>query len=645
MDSILPIDAVQKPERQVQVEHVDSVIIRFAGDSGDGIQLTGDQFTNTTAIAGNDLATFPDFPAEIRAPAGTLPGVSGFQLHFSSGEVFTPGDAPDVLVVMNPAALKVNLGDLRPRGILIVNTDSFGKRDLDKAGYTSNPLEDGSLSGYRLFQVDLTKLTLAALRDARLSQKERVRCKNFFALGMCYWMYSRSLEPTQEFIRKKFANKPDLVEANLLALKAGYAYCEATEVFQVHYEVPPAKLAPGVYRNISGNVALAYGFVAAGQKLGIPVFLGSYPITPASDILHELSRHKNFNVYTFQAEDEIAAVCAAIGAAYGGALGVTTSSGPGVALKGEAIGLAIMTELPLVICDIQRAGPSTGMPTKTEQADLLQAVFGRNSESPCVVVAPRSPADCFDIAVEASHIATKYMVPVLLLSDGYIANGSEPWLLPDLDKYPEMKVRFHTDKDGFQPYLRDPRTLARPWALPGTPGLEHRIGGLEKWDGSGHISYNPKNHHHMVLTRQAKVDRVAQEIGPTEVYGPSSGEILCIGWGGTFGAIRAAARNCQRRGLAVSQVHLRHLNPLPSDLGEILKRFKQVLVPELNLGQLDLLLRAKYLVDAQGYNKVEGQPFREFELVDRIEEMLGLRKGNGSGPKAPDTQDVGIDAG
>jgi 2-oxoglutarate/2-oxoacid ferredoxin oxidoreductase subunit alpha len=616
----------QPAARRAQLEQIDNVIIRFAGDSGDGIQITGDQFTNTTALAGNDLATFPDFPAEIRAPTGTLPGVSGFQIHFSSGEVYTPGDAPDVLVVMNPAALKVNLHDLRPRGILIVNTDTFGKRDLEKAGYATNPLEDGSLTSYRVFPVSLTNLTMSALREhTSLNNKEKMRCKNFFGLGMVYWLYNRSLDPTLAFIRQKFARRPEIVEANSTVLRAGYAYCEAQEIFQVQYDVPPAKLPAGLYRNISGNVALAYGFLAAGQKLGLPVFLGSYPITPASDILHELARHKSFNVITFQAEDEIAAVCSAIGAAYTGALALTTSSGPGIALKGEAIGLAVMTELPLVVVNVQRAGPSTGMPTKTEQADLFQAMFGRNSESPCVVVAPQSPGDCFDMALQASRIAVQHMLPVILLSDGYLANGSEPWLIPDLAETPDEKVQFYTDREDFKPYLRDPRTLARPWAVPGTAGLEHRLGGLEKSEPYGHISYNNKNHHHMVLTRQQKVDKVADSLPPTEIYGQSEGEVLIVGWGGTFGAIRAAARNCQRRGLSVSQVHLRYLNPLPKDLGDILRRFKQVLVPELNLGQLSFILRAKYLVDAKGYNKVEGLPFREHELVDRVEEMLGLR--------------------
>ncbi len=607
------------------VETLERVVIRFAGDSGDGIQLTGNQFTKTTAAAGNDLATFPDFPAEIRAPAGTLGGVSGFQIQFSSGDVFTPGDSPNVLVAMNPAALKVNLADLTPNGILIVNTDSFGKRDLQKADYGKNPLEDGSLSGYRTFRVSLTDLTLAALSDNPLPKKSKTRCKNFFALGMVYWLYSRPLKPTQDFIRTKFGDKADVLEANLTALKAGYAYCDANNTFQVHYEVPSATLTPGTYRNIDGNTAAAYGLIAAAQTLELPLFYGTYPITPASEILHELSKHKEFGVITFQAEDEIAGVCSAIGAAYGGSLAATGSSGPGIALKLEAIGLAVMTELPLVIIDVQRAGPSTGMPTKTEQGDLLQVLFGRNSDSPCVVLAAQSPSDCFTTAYEAALIATKHMVPVFVLSDGYLAFGSEPWRLPDLETLPGKPVKFHTDPATFAPYSHDPETLARPWAKAGTPGLEHRIGGLEKQEGSGKISYNPENHQKMVELRQAKVDRVALDLPPIEVFGPKNGKLLCVSWGSTFGAVRAGVGRCLKRGLDVAHIHLRNLSPFPSDLGEILRRYETILVPEMNMGHLRMLLRASFLIDVKGYSKIQGKPFRESEIAEKIEETLEVQ--------------------
>jgi 2-oxoglutarate ferredoxin oxidoreductase subunit alpha len=609
------------PPRRREV--LESAVIRFAGDSGDGMQITGSQFTNTTALFGNDLATFPDYPAEIRAPAGTLPGVSGFQVHFGARDVTTPGDAVDALVAMNPAALKVNLPDLKRGGILIVNANDFGETDLKKAGMATNPLEDRSLEAYRLFPVELTKLTRAALKETGLDAKSMDRCKNFFALGMCYWLYNRSLDPTERWLDEKFRAKPALAEANKLALKSGYAYCDATEAFQVSFEVPPARLAPGVYRNLSGNSALALGFVAAAQKAGLPLFQGSYPITPASDILHELSMYKEFGVVTFQAEDEIAAVTAAIGAAYAGSLAITTTSGPGMALKTEAIGLATMIELPLVVVDIQRGGPSTGLPTKTEQADLLQALFGRNSEAPVPVLAPSSPGDCFWIALEASRIAIKHMVPVVVLSDGYLANGAEPWRVPAVEELPEIPVRFRTDPEGFRPYARDSRTLARPWVVPGTPGLEHRVGGLEKQDGSGNISYDPLNHETMVRLRAAKVDAVAADVPDAVPAGEPDGELLLVGWGSTCGAITAALRAQRAKGRRIGHVHLRHLNPLPRNLGEVISRYRRVLVPELNMGQLLWLLRAKYLVDAAGYPKVQGKPFKQSELESKIEEVLG----------------------
>ena len=605
-------------------ETLENAVIRFCGDSGDGMQITGSQFTNTAALFGNDLATFPDFPAEIRAPAGTLPGVSGFQVHFSSTEVYTPGDAVDALIAMNPAALKMNLGDLKPNGILIVNLDHFLETDLRKANQTENPLDNHSLDGYRLFKVELTKLTRAALKDLGLDTKSQDRCKNFFALGMCYWLYNRSMAATERWLNEKFKAKPLLVQANLLAMKAGYAYCDATEAFQITYEIPPAKLEPGQYRNISGNAALALGFVAASQKANIKLFLGSYPITPASDILHELSQYKDFGVMTFQAEDEIAAITASIGAAYAGALGITTTSGPGMALKTEAMGLAVAIELPLVVCDIQRGGPSTGLPTKTEQADLLQALYGRNSEAPIPVLAPSSPGDCFWIALEASRIAIKYMVPVIILSDGYLANGAEPWKIPTLDELPEIPVKYVTDPVGFQPYKRNPDTLARPWAVPGTPGLEHRVGGIEKQDVTGNISYDPLNHEHMVRTRAEKVQRIAQEIPDLVPEGDAEGDLLVVGWGSTRGPITAALNAQRAKGRKVGHVHLRFLNPLPRNLGDVLKRYKKVLVPEMNMGQLVMLLRAKYLVDAVSYGKIQGKPFKQSEIEFKIEEVLGV---------------------
>ena len=603
-------------------ETIDKAVIRFCGDSGDGMQITGSQFTNTVALYGNDLATFPDYPAEIRAPAGTLPGVSGFQVHFSSSNVYTPGDSVDVLIAMNPAALKMNLPDLRTNGILIVNSDDFKETDLRKAQITVSPLEDHSLDGYRLFAVELTKLTRAALKDVGLDAKSMDRCKNFFALGMCYWLYNRSMEPTLRWLDDKFKNKPLLVTANKLAMQAGYSFCEATEAFQISYEIPPAKLSPGVYRNISGNAALALGFVAASQQAGIPLFLGSYPITPASDILHELSMYKDFGVTTFQAEDEIAAVSSAIGASYTGALAITTTSGPGMALKTEAIGLAVAVELPLVICDIQRGGPSTGLPTKTEQADLLQALYGRNSEAPVPVLAPSSPGDCFWIALEASRIAIKYMVPVIILSDGYLANGAEPWKVPTVAELPQIPVHFETNPEGFLPYKRNPSTLARPWAIPGTPGLEHRVGGIEKQDVTGNINYEPLNHEHMVRTRAEKVEGIAQDIPEIVPEGDPSGDLLIVAWGSTAGPITAAMKIMREKGHRIGHVHLRYLNPLPRNLGDILKRYKRVLVPEMNMGQLVMILRAKFLVDAESYGKIQGKPFKQSEIEAKIEELL-----------------------
>src|SRR6267142_2235742 len=573
------------------------------------MQVTGNQFTNTVALYGNDIATFPDYPAEIRAPAGTIPGVSGFQLHFSSNEVHTPGDAIDVLIAMNPAALKVNVADLKPNGILIVNSDSFKENDLRKAQMTSNPLEDHSLDKFRLFSVELERLTRRSLEHLGLDAKSMDRCKNFFALGMCYWLYNRSMEPTVRWIEEKFKTKPLLVEANKLALKGGYSYCEATEAFQISYEIPPAQLTPGLYRSMSGNQALALGFVTAAQKAGLTLFQGSYPITPASDILHELSQYKDFGVMTFQAEDEIAAITSSIGAAYAGALAITTTSGPGMALKTEAMGLAVAVEIPLVICDIQRGGPSTGLPTKTEQADLLQAMFGRNSEAPIPVLAPSTPGDCFWIAVEASRIALKYMIPVIILSDGYLANGAEPWRIPKVEDIPGIQVKFATDPVGFLPYKRDPQTLARPWAIPGTPGLEHRIGGIEKQDVTGNVNYEPMNHEKMVRIRAAKVEGIAQDIPEVVPAGDPDGDLLIVAWGSTYGAVTAGLKTARAKGHRIGHVHLRHLNPLPRNLGEVLGRYRQVLVPEMNMGQLLMLLRAKFLVDAQGYNKIQGQPF------------------------------------
>ena len=602
-------------------ERLPEVVIRFAGDSGDGMQLTGSQFTNTSALVGNDLSTLPDFPAEIRAPAGTLPGVSAFQVRIADYDIHTPGDQPDVLVAMNPAALKTNLADLRRDGVVIVNTDEFNKRNFKKAKYETDPLEDGTLEGYRTIRVELTRLTREALEELDLDNRSRDRCKNFFALGMVYWLFSRPLEPTLEWVETKFGRKPEIARANTTALRAGWNYCDITGVFQTRYEVEPATLPAGTYRNVNGNSALALGLVAASRRSGLQLFLGSYPITPASTVLHELARFKNFGVVTFQAEDEIAAVCAAIGAAFGGALGVTTTSGPGIALKSEGMNLAVMAELPLVVCNIQRAGPSTGMPTKTEQSDLLQVLYGRNGESPVPVVAPSSPADCFDAAVEACRIAIRHMTPVVILSDGYLANGAEPWKLPRVEDLPDLRVEFAADPESFQPYTRDER-LSRPWAIPGTPGLEHRIGGLEKQADTGNVSYDPENHERMTHLRAEKIERVAAEIPALEVFGdPDGGELLVVGWGSTLGAITGAVHQARRQGRSVSRLHLRHLHPLPRDLGEILSRFEKVLLPELNTGQLAMILRARFLVDVVTFSKVQGRPFFRGEILDRILEM------------------------
>ena len=597
------------------------VVIRFAGDSGDGMQLTGDRFTAEAAAFGNDLATQPNYPAEIRAPAGTLPGVSSFQLHFADYDILTAGDRPDVLVAMNPAALKANIGDLPHGGVLIVNSDEFTKRNLTKVGYESNPLEDDSLEPYQVHSVAMATLARGALEETGLSKKDADRSKNMFALGLLCWMYNRPTEGTERYLREKFARRPDLAEANILAFKAGWNYGETTEAFAVRYEVAPAKLKTGTYRQITGNTALSYGIVAAGQQSGLPVFLGSYPITPASDILHELSKHKNFGVTTFQAEDEISGIGSAIGAAFGGALGVTTTSGPGISLKSEAAGLAVSLELPLLIIDVQRGGPSTGLPTKTEQADLLQAMFGRNGESPIPIIAPRSPGDCFDAALEATRIAVTYRTPVMLLSDGSLANGSEPWKVPDPATLPTIDPGFATgpnapdDSGEFWPYLRDDDTLARPWAIPGTPGLEHRVGGLEKADGKGSISYEPDNHDRMVRLRQAKIDGIT--VPDLEVDDPDGdAELLVLGWGSTYGPIGAGCRRVRGMGLSVAQAHLRHLNPLPANLGEVLTRYRTVLLPEMNLGQLALLLRARYLVDVKSYTNVSGMPFKAEEMQD-----------------------------
>ena len=628
-----------------QVQQRDRVIIRFAGDSGDGMQLAGDRFTQETASFGNDLSTLPNFPAEIRAPAGTLPGVSSFQVHFADHDILTPGDAPDVLVAMNPAALKANFDDV-PRGAdIIANTDEFTKRNLAKVGYTANPLEDGSLSAYQLHALPITSMTVKALAGCEVSRKDAERAKNMFALGLLSWLYSRPAEGTMKFLKSKFATKPEILKANIAAFQAGWNFGETTEAFSVQYEVKPATLAPGLYRNITGNSALSLGLVAASRRSGLPLFLGSYPITPASDILHELSKLKRFGVRTFQAEDEISGVGAALGASFGGSLGVTTTSGPGMCLKAETIGLAVSVELPLIICDIQRAGPSTGMPTKTEQADLLMALYGRNGESPVPVLAPATPADCFETAIEAVRIAVKYRTPVIILSDGYLANGSEPWRIPSVDSLAKLRDEFSfavpheapgegpSDAPGkeqaagtapeFLPFQRDPQTLARPWAIPGTPGLEHRIGGIEKADGAGTISYDPDNHDKMVRLRQAKIDGIAADIPPLEVDDPDgNARVLVLGWGSTYGSIGAAARRVRLAGGSVAQAHLRHLSPFPANLGEVLSAYDRVLVPEINLGQLALLLRGRFLSDVISYNRVRGLPFSAAELAGVIQDVI-----------------------
>jgi len=613
---------------------LDRVVVRFAGDSGDGMQLTGTRFTTVSSLFGNDTATLPDFPAEIRAPAGTLAGVSAFQVHIADYDILTPGDAPNVLVAMNPAALKANLGSVPPGGTLVVNSDAFDERALEKAGYASNPLTDGSLAPYRVYEVPMTSLTMEACKEAGVKPRDAERSKNFFALGLVSWLYSRPTEPTLEWIAKRFAGSPQVLDANTRAFKAGYHFGETAEVFESNYQVRPATLEPGTYTDVTGNTALAWGLIAAARQAGLPLFLGSYPITPASDVLHELAKQKHFGVRTFQAEDEIAGVGAALGAAFGGALGVTTTSGPGLDLKSETIGLAVNLELPLVVVDIQRGGPSTGLPTKTEQSDLLHALYGRHGEAPVPVIAASRPSDCFEVAIEAARIALAYRTPVILLSDGYLANGSEPWRLPDVDALPDLGVRFatepnHESADGepeFWPYLRDEETLARQWALPGTPGLEHRIGGLEKAEGSGNVSYDPANHELMVRTRAEKVARIAKSIPPAEVDDPGgvgSAPLLVLGWGSTYGAIAAGIRRVRARGMAVAHLHLRYLNPFPENLGEILRIYDKLLVPEVNLGQLARVVRAEYLVDARSLTKVQGVPFKAAEIEAGILEMLG----------------------
>ncbi len=605
------------------VQELDRVTIRFAGDSGDGMQLTGTQFTRTAAVFGNDISTFPDYPAEIRAPAGSLPGVSGFQISFSASDIHTPGDAPDVLVAMNPAALKTNIGDLPAGGALIVNRDAFTAHNLSKAAYAENPLTDGSLKQYTLFEVPISTLNALALDGLEMSSKQVDLTKNFFALGLMFWLYERSMDPTLRWIEEKFGARPVIAEANRRALKAGYAYGETTEMFHTTYRVPKAKLPPGTYRNITGNEATALGFLAAAQTAKRPLFYGSYPITPASDILHQLSGYKAFGVKTFQAEDEIAAMGATIGAAYGGALALTGTSGPGLALKTEAMGLAVMTELPMVIVNVQRAGPSTGLPTKVEQADLMQVMFGRNGESPMPIVAPATPGECFSMAIEASRLALKYMTPVAYLSDASVANGAEPWRIPSLADLPDISVANAVRGEGtFLPYSRDPETLARPWAVPGTAGLEHRIGGLEKADGLGNVSYDPDNHHRMSLLRAEKVARIAGDIPPLDVFGPDHGDLLIIGWGSTYGALRSAAERLQAGGRSVAHAHLRYLNPFPANTGDVLRGYRRVLVPEINLGQLWFLLRGRYLVDAISYGRVRGKPFRIQEIVDEAQRVL-----------------------
>ncbi len=609
-------------QRQVKVVGLESTIVRFCGDSGDGMQLAGTQLTNTSAIFGNDVSTLPDFPSEIRAPVGTLAGVSGFQLAFGSKKLRTPGDQVDVLVAMNPAALKTNIEDLNADGTLIVNEDAFTGGNLAKAGYENNPLETGELDKYHVFRIPIDKLNTEACKDSGLTGRTVGRCKNFFALGVVYWLYGRPMEPTLDWISAKFGTKPAVAEANTKTLKAGYYYGETTEIFTVQYTVAPAKIEAGRYRKLTGNEAMALGLIAAAKLANKSLFYGTYPITPASDILHELARHKNYDVRTFQAEDEIAAMASVVGAAFAGAFAATGTSGPGLALKSEAIGLGIMTELPMVIINVQRGGPSTGLPTKTEQADLGQAIWGRNGEAPMCVLAPQSPGDCFDIAIEAFRIAVDYMTPVMVLSDGYLANGAEPWKIPDVSSLPKLTATHPQAGNDFHPYQRDAK-LARPWAIPGTTGLQHRIGGLEKSDIIGDVCYDPKNHEHMIRTRREKIDKIAESIPPLEVFGETTGELLLLGWGGTYGAITAAVENAQAKGLSVSSAHLRHLDPMPKNTGEVLSRFKKVLIPELNMGQLLMLIRAHFLVDAIGFNKIQGKPFMICEIENKIEEILG----------------------
>jgi 2-oxoglutarate ferredoxin oxidoreductase subunit alpha len=619
---------VKAKAHELPVTELERVTIRFAGDSGDGMQLTGSQFTRAAAVFGNDISTFPDYPAEIRAPAGSLPGVSGFQISFSSTDIHTPGDEPDVLVAMNPAALKAVLPELPPGAVIIVNSDAFTPQNLAKAAYADNPLTDGSLAAYRVFQVPISTLNAASAEGLGLTSKQTDLTKNFFTLGLVFWLYERSMEPSLRWIEQKFSARPEIAEANRRALQAGYAFGETTEMFQTHYRVRPARLAPGTYRNMTGNEATALGFLAAATAAKRDLFYGSYPITPASDILHQLSEYKNFGVKTFQAEDEIAAIGATIGAAYGGALALTGTSGPGLALKTEALGLAVMTELPLIVVDVQRGGPSTGLPTKTEQADLLQALFGRNGEAPLPVLAPATPGECFDLAIEASRIAIKYMTPVVYLTDGFLGNGAEPWRIPDVADLPDISRPSHTDPATFHPYARDPETLARPWAVPGTPGLEHRIGGLEKADVTGNVSYDPDNHDRMTRLRAEKIARIGRDIADLEVFGPAEGDLLLVGWGSTFGAIRSAAERLQADGRSVAHAHLRHLNPLPANTEAVLRSYRKVLVPEINLGQLRLVLRATYLIDVEGFNLVRGKPFRISDIQRRVEEALDAMRGD-----------------
>ncbi len=608
---------------EVPVQELDRVTIRFAGDSGDGMQLTGTQFTRAAAVFGNDISTLPDYPAEIRAPAGSLAGVSGFQISFSSSDIHTPGDAPDVLVAMNPAALRANVKDLVPGGAIIVNGNAFTPNNLAKAGYTENPLGDGSLKAYTVFEIPISTLNARALDGLDMTSKQADLTKNFFALGIMFWLYERSMDPTLRWIEEKFASRPVVAEANRRALQAGYAFGETTEIFHARYDVPAAHLPAGTYRNVTGNEATALGCVVASTLAGRPLVYSTYPITPASDILHQLAGYKSYGIKTFQAEDEIAAIGAALGASYGGALGLTGTSGPGMALKAEMLGLAVMVELPLVVINVQRGGPSTGLPTKTEQSDLLQALYGRNGESPVAIVAPASPADCFDAAIEAWRIALKYMTPVVLLSDAFLANGTEPWKVPSVADLPDLHVPNRTDGVGFYPYLRDDETLARPWVVPGTPGLEHRIGGLEKLDILGTVSYDPDNHHRMSLLRAEKVARIARDIPPLEVFGPPEGDLLILGWGSTHGAIRSAVERLQARGTKVAHAHLRHLNPFPPNTGEVVRAYDKVLIPEINLGQLRTVIRAEFLVDAVGFNLVRGKPFAIGEIEAKAEQLLG----------------------